>query len=57
MLFYYGKKYQGRPYMLRLGYAYPEVESEIIINVDGSVVDDPHFYSEAGPIIRLWHTA
>ncbi len=50
LLFYYGKRKHGRPYMFRIGYAFPDVDNTII-HADNSIETDDKFYSEAGPLL------
>ncbi len=49
LLFYHGKKSKGRPYMLRIGYAFPKIENEIT-NADGTSYSDNSFYTKSGPV-------
>ncbi|MCH9844944.1 MAG: hypothetical protein K0U39_05500 [Alphaproteobacteria bacterium] len=49
-LFYYGRKSQGKPHMLRIGFAFPNVENEIT-NADGSTYSDNSFYTNSGPVL------
>ncbi|MCH9852131.1 MAG: hypothetical protein K0U45_01360 [Alphaproteobacteria bacterium] len=50
LLLYYGKIRKNRPHMIRIGFAFPNVENEII-HADGSTENDSNFYSEAGPLL------